>query len=326
MFKRQFPVIIFLLALLIVTGYFALFWGAVKISPFGAQDEISKLIFFKLRLPRVLAAIIVGMGLSISGVIFQAILRNPLADPYILGTSSGAALGGTVAILLGLGAYYYSIPFFAFIFALLTLIVVYQLSLIDGKMPVQTLLLAGVIVNTFCSGIVTLLMSLNRKEFYDIIFWIMGSLNQANMDTVKFTGLLITLLSVLVYGSASYLNIMTLGEEKAQTLGLKIEIIKKWLFLAISLIVALIVSICGLIGFIGLIIPHVGRILVGPNHKILIPVSGLLGAIFLLVCDGLARSIATPLEIPVGVITALVGAPFFLYLLRRKKTKIQLEV
>lgn len=312
--------IITLTIILLLLGYSSLYWGAVRINPLQATDEISRLILFKLRLPRILLAIIAGFGLSISGVVFQALLRNPLADPYILGTSSGAALGGVLAITLGLGTCFYSVSFFAFIFALLTLILVYQLSQVNGKMPVQTLLLAGVIVNTFLSGLVLLIMSLHRQELYSIMFWIMGSLGQTDQNLIWIGGIVVLALCLGIVMSSRYLNIITLGEEKAQSLGIPVETLRKVLFVVVSLIIALLVSMCGMIGFVGLIMPHLSRLFVGPDHKVLLPVSGLIGAIFLLLCDGLARTVAIPLEIPIGVITALAGAPFFLYLLRRKKS------
>lgn len=323
--RNQLLTIILLFASLLVLGYLSLYWGAIKINPFQAQDEVNRLIMFKLRLPRIILAIVTGIGLSISGVVFQALLRNPLADPYILGTSSGAALGGVLAITFGLGAYIYSVSFSAFIFALLTLIIVYQLSQLNGKMPVHNLLLAGVIVNTFLSGLVTLIMSLNRQELYSIMFWIMGSLSQAGPGMIWLGGTAVLVLSGAIVLMSRYLNIITLGDEKAQSLGVPVELLRKILFIMVSLIIAILVSTCGMIGFVGLIIPHISRLLVGPDHKVLLPVSGLLGAIFLLLCDVLARTIAVPLEIPIGVITALAGAPFFLYLLRRKKTTLFFE-
>ncbi len=323
--KNQLLTIILLFIGLLLLGYVSLYWGAIKIDPFQPQDEVGRLIMFRLRLPRIFLAIIAGFGLSISGVVFQALLRNPLADPYILGTSSGAALGGVLAIALGLGASIYNISFSAFVFALLTLFIVYQLAQQNGKMPVQNLLLAGVIVNTFLSGVVTLIMSLNRQELYSIMFWIMGSLSQADNKAIWLGGLTVLLLSGMVTLMSRYLNIITLGEEKAQSLGVPVELMRKILFVIVSLIIAILVSICGMIGFVGLIIPHISRLLVGPDHKVLLPVSGLLGAIFLLLCDILARTIAIPLEIPIGVITALAGAPFFLYLLRRKRTNLLFE-
>ena len=319
-------IMIILFAVLALSVYLALFWGAIKITPFGPGNDISRLIIFKLRLPRILLAIFAGAGLSVSGVVFQALLRNPLADPYILGTSSGAALGATVALLLGFSSYYYGVPLLAFVFALLSLILVYKLAQLNGKMSATTLLLAGVIVNTFLSGVITLLMSLNRKELYEIIFWIMGSLDQTDMTLIKTTGAIVLVSTAVLYLYSHYLNVITLGEDKAQTLGVGVETLRKILFVLVSLIIALVVSVCGMIGFVGLIMPHIGRLLVGPNHKVLIPVSGLLGAIFLILCDVLARTIAAPIEIPIGVITALAGAPFFLYLLRRKKTSIEYEV
>ncbi len=325
-FKKWMIILGVLLVILFLTGIISLFTGAVNILPFGMWPEFYETIIFKVRLPRILLSIIVGIGLAVSGVVFQGLLRNPLADPYILGTSSGAALGASIALLLGLDSFVYSLPLIAFLFSLLSLMLVYTISSSGGRIQLQVLLLAGVIVSTFLAALVMLIMSLAKRETHEIIFWIMGNLGETNYTFIKIVGIFVLLGSGLIYIFARELNIICLGEEKARYLGIEIEKLKKILFVITSLIVGAVVSISGMIGFVGLIIPHILRLIVGPDHRILIPASALVGAIFLIISDTLARTIAAPVEIPVGIITALFGAPFFIFLLAKKKTKIKTDI
>lgn len=298
--------------------YASLFWGTISIHPLSQMTEVEKTIFFSLRLPRTLQAIAAGIGLSLCGAVLQTLLRNSLADPYIIGTSSGAALGSIVALLAGIGKFSYHWPF-AFLFALGALAVVYRLALIHGKIHGENLLLSGVIVNTFCSGLITLLLFLHRKELYEIMFWLMGNLGQASLSSSVIILLLTIVVSSILILAAHTLNIFTLGDEKAITLGVPVEKMKKGLLVLVSLQTALIVSLCGTIGFVGLIVPHFTRRLVGPHHKNLLCLSAIIGASFLLLSDVIARTIVSPMELPIGVITALCGAPYFLYIFYRKK-------
>jgi iron complex transport system permease protein len=323
--KKWIMIIIILAGALVLTGFLSLFIGAVKMSPFSQWPDFYRTIIFKVRLPRILLGAIVGAGLAVSGAVFQGLLRNPLADPYILGTSSGAALGVTLGLLLGLGPVVFSLPVFAFIFSLLALILVYNIAGgYSGRIQLQVLLLAGVIVSAFLASLVMLLMSLAKRETFEVIFWLMGNLGETNYAFIEIAGGLVAIGSGLVYLFARDLNIISLGEDKAQYLGIETEKVKKILFIVTSLIIGAVVSISGMIGFVGLIIPHMVRLIVGPDHRILIPASGLAGAIFLIICDTLARTIAAPIEIPVGVITALFGAPFFVFLLIRQRKKIKI--
>lgn len=283
------------------------------------------LIITKLRLPRITAATLVGAGLSVVGTSFQAMFKNPMADPYVLGISSGAALGGALAIvfgigqkLLGLGA----VTFFAFIGALSATLIVYNIARVGNKIPTTTLLLAGVSVSFFMSSIISMLMVFNRQAVEKIVFWTMGSLSTANWMENFILFIFIAIGTALIYYFNKDLNIMLTGDDSARSLGVNVEVVKKILLIISSLIVAASVAFCGIIGFVGLIVPHSMRMLIGPNHKYLIPYSALGGALFLVICDTLARTIAAPSELPVGAITALFGAPYFAYLLIRNKKRV----
>ncbi|MBI3008165.1 MAG: iron chelate uptake ABC transporter family permease subunit [Candidatus Omnitrophica bacterium] len=287
----------------------------VNISPTWTGTE--ETILLRLRLPRIIMCLVIGAGLSTSGIVLQGVLRNPLADPFILGASSGAALGATVAISMKIHSSVLLLPLFAFIGALAAMFFVYNLARTGGKIPIHTLLLSGVIVNAFLSAIGMFIMSISRKEAQEILFWLMGSLSQVDINMLKFIFIYTAIGLVIVYLYSRELNIMALGEEQAYHLGVEVERLKKILFFVLSLIIGAGVSLAGMIGFVGLIIPHIMRMLVGPDHRILIPAGVLGGGIFLILSDTVARTILPPIELPVGVITALAGAPFFIYLLRK---------
>ncbi len=276
-------------------------------------------IILHIRFPRVMLAIITGMALSVAGVVLQALLRNPLADPYIIGVSSGAALGATLAIVLGLISL---ISLAGFLGAVLAMFLVYNLAKTSYKVSVKTLLLAGVIVSVFLSALISLVAYLKGESMHQIILWLMGNLSETNIILIIVAGLMVLIGIIAVYLFARDLNIISIGEESAQHLGIEVETVKKRLFIITSLITGAVVALTGLIGFVGLIIPHIMRLLVGPDHKNLIIASLLAGGIFLTLADLFARTIISPAEIPVGVITAIFGGPFFLFLLRRKKQAI----
>lgn len=282
-------------------------------------------IIQNVRLPRVLLAFLVGYGLSIVGVAFQGMFKNPMADPFIVGTSSGAALGASIAILLklnkslfGLGA----ISTFAFLGALLATFITYNVATIKGKVPVTSLLLSGIAIGQFFTAIMSFIMTISTKDISTIIFWTMGSFSARGWKHIQIVIIPVILGSIIIYIFAKDLNIMLLGEESAQNLGVEVERVKKTILLVSVIITAFIVSVSGIIGFVGLIVPHVVRITIGPDHKKLIPASGLVGGIFLIVTDTLARTLIAPTEVPVGIITALAGGPFFIYLLRKAKRNV----
>jgi len=282
-------------------------------------------IIQSVRLPRIMLSVLVGIGLSISGVTFQGMLKNPMADPFIIGISSGAALGATIGIvlrlqwaILGIS----SISIFAFFGALGTTFLVYNLARIKAKVPVTTLLLAGIAVGQFLTAIMSFMMVAFSGDMHRIIFWTLGSFSTKSWTQVKMIFIPVLLGWGLLRFYAKDLNAMLLGEESAQHLGIEVERIKKILLALNAFIVAMVVSVSGIIGFVGLIIPHIVRLMVGPDHRILIPAAGLVGGIFMLMADTIARIIIAPMEIPVGIITALFGGPFFIFLLRRKKNSL----
>jgi len=286
-------------------------------------SPVSQEIVMAVRLPRVLAAAIVGVGLATSGVTLQALLRNPLADPYIIGVSAGASVGATIASVLGLGfsviGALYSIPLFAFAGAIITVLIVYSLARSSGGVSVLTLLLVGIAITSLFSAVVTLLRLLSTDMALSIVFWLLGSLNLTTWNYV-YLALPFTVVGFFVtFYFARDLNAIVLGEEQASHLGVETETVKKIMLVCVSLMTAAAVSISGVIGFIGLIVPHIIRMLVGSDHRILLPSAALTGAIVLIACDTISRTIMSPAELPVGLITALVGGPFFIYLLTSKK-------
>ena len=323
--KNAWLIYTLLLVSLIAASGMSLFTGAVNV-PVG---EMFSSGIIHLRIARILLAVVVGAGLSVAGVVFQALLRNPLAEPYVLGVSSGAGLGAASAILIGIGAFgAWTLPLMAFVGALVTILLVYALARgPNGVVPVQTLLLSGVIVSAVLGSLLMFLVSVSSSEnLHNVVWWLLGNLQIFDWGLLKVVsavvaaGLLITVLF------ARNLNVMTLGEEPAAHLGLDVEQTKKIFFLVASLMTGATVAACGLIGFVGLIVPHTVRLLIGPDHRRLVPASALAGATFLVLGDSFARTAisffsggSNPTEIPIGVVTAFLGGPFFLFLLRRRK-------
>jgi iron complex transport system permease protein len=286
----------------------------------GGGTEIERAIILSIRFPRAILAGLVGAGLSVSGAIFQALLRNPLADPYILGVSSGAAVGAIIAILIGLSTFSFGLPLASFVGALLTVMMVFYFGRQNGKIHPNTLLLAGVIIGSFLSALIMFFISVSQKEeLHTIIFWLMGDFSFSNDQAIRVIFPYILFGILLLYFHAHQLNLILSGEENAIQLGVDVERLRLISYLSASLITAASVSVCGLIGFVGLIIPHSVRLLFGPDHRLLIPSSALVGASFLIASDTFARTLFAPIELPVGVITAAFGGPFFVYLLRTRK-------
>ena len=293
----------------------------VHLTEFQASKEA---IITLVRLPRILTGALVGAALAAAGTVFQGMFRNPMADPYVVGASQGAALGAAMAIVLGFGTSVLgtsALPVVAFGGCLLSVLVVYSISRVGSKVPMSTLLLSGIAVGLFEFALITYLQSIAGDKLGDLTFWIIGSLSSSR---ITWTGMF-TIMPFIVIGiviSFLYsrdLNIIALGEDQAQHLGVNTERVKFILLISSAFMVAAAVSISGLIGFVGLMIPHVTRLLVGPDHRVLLPASLFLGASFLVLCDGLARILSSPSEVPVGVITVLLGVTFFLFLLRKKK-------
>lgn len=336
---------IFLLPALVVSVVLATAMGAVAVPPLDtvrivlARTVFSRdpgrlagiprgtvSIIWNLRLPRVLLGALVGSSLALAGVTFQGLLRNPLADPFTIGVSSGAAAGATLALLLrqlvGLNLPH-MIPLFAFVGAVLAMFFVYNLAKIGATVPVVTLLLSGVVVSSFLSAVISMTMVLAGQNMQGIFFWLSGGLTMRSWQHLWFVIPYLVLGGLVLYSFARELNIMLLGEEAAHNLGVSVERTKKILLVTASLVTASAVSVSGMIGFVGLIIPHAVRIVSGPDHRVLLPASAVVGAIFLIWADVVARTVMAPQEVPVGIITAFVGAPFFIYLLRKKKRDIR---
>ncbi len=326
------PVMVILVALLLLTMAFSVAQGSVKIPVkdvidvlFAGEIKPSHAFIVKqVRLPRVLLSAIVGGTLSVIGASFQAIFKNPMADPYVMGVSSGAAFGATLGIVFGLGVSFAGlnvISFMAFLGALLTVLLVYNLAKIGNKVSTMGILLAGIVANAILSAIISFLMILFHNDIDKIVTWTMGSFNGASWEQVKLLVLPVSLGLIYLLSQSRALNAMVMGEEVAQNLGVNVERLKKSTLIIASLLAAFAVSVSGIIGFVGLIVPHLFRMIFGANHKVLIPVSFVGGALFLLICDTLARSVVPNMEVPVGIVTAIFGGPFFLFLLQRQKKK-----
>ena len=296
--------ILLLTLLLVICSGISIFLGPV--------GEVDWNIIQKIRLPRVFLAIIVGFGLATAGAVLQGVLRNPLADPFILGTSSAATAGVMLAGLVGLRSRPYAVYFFALAFALFSILLVYKIAQTQGKTPVQTLILAGVVVSLFFNAWVFVFFSVFHRENHNVLFFLLGTLTEGNNLKIWISSFLIVAGIIVSWILSRDLNLLTQGEAAAFHLGLPVEVSKKVLFVTASTMVAASVAVAGLIT------PHLMRMIIGPDHKKLIPASALAGAIFLVLADALARTVYIPLEIPVGAVTALVGSPYFVYLLRTR--------
>ena len=274
-----------------------------------------------VRLPRVLLGFLTGAALAVCGASYQGIFKNPMADPYILGISSGAALGASIGIVLhfsGSLAGLSGTTLLAFAGALLTVFLVYTISRSGKKVPISSLLLSGIAVNQSLSAFMSLIMLFNQQSMDQIMFWTMGSLNGKGWNQILTILPYVIVGIVLLMTSARELDIMLLGEDTAVQLGVNVEFVKKKVLIVSSIVTAAVVSATGIIGFVGLLVPHVVRLFTGPKHRVLMPVSLLFGGTFLILCDTAARSMITQ-EIPVGIITAAFGGPFFLYLLWKSR-------
>ncbi len=292
----------------------------------GAQDNTQSIILWQVRVPRVLLAFMVGGSLAAVGASLQALLRNPLADPYVIGISSGAALGAAVAILFGVGLSVFGLsvlPFCAFLGALISLFIVYRIAVSYRSFSIHTLLLGGVVLNAIFSALILFLTSLaDPYKASGMYAWLMGSLTGPDFQTVIVLAVYLVLGVGVLVSQARSLNLLTLGEEAARSLGVEVERVKRVIFAASALLTGSVVAFSGLIGFVGLIVPHAVRLVFGADHRLLLIASGIVGGTFLMVADTVARTLLSPTEIPVGVVTALVGGPIFLYLLVQQRRRI----
>ena len=287
----------------------------------GGGDDTARTIVLGLRLPRAILAALVGGGLGLAGAVFQALLRNPLAEPYVLGVSGGAAVGAVGAVVLGWNiSIPWALPVAAFIGALVAVALVLRIAIQATRtLDTRVLLLAGVIVGAFFNAVILLLLTFASAEtFRSAVFWMMGSLAGASWSSSMVLAAYLIPASAVLLLMARPLNLLAVGEETALYLGIRVERVKLAAYVVASLLVAAGVSVSGIIGFIGLIVPHAVRLMWGNDHELLLPASFLLGASFLLIADIVARTAAAPAELPVGVITALVGVPLFVVLLTRR--------
>lgn len=290
------------------------------------MGEVSnnRAILVEIRIPRVLVSAVLGSGLSVVGAVMQGIFKNPLVDSYTLGMSSGASLGAVISIIAGVNINifgYSTTGIFAFIGAIFTLFFVYSLSKTKNRVSINSLLLSGVTVSYFLASIISFIMMLNRNKIEHIVFWTMGSISSATWDKFTTSSLFIIPGILILSLFSRELNIMSLGEESAHYLGINTEKLKYILLIICSVVVGAVVSTGGTIGFLGLIVPHIVRIIWGSDHRKMIPYSALLGASVLMLSDTVGRVLIQPKEIPVGVMTSVLGGPFFIMLLRRQKQK-----
>lgn len=317
---RRAALLFLLIVFSILSIAFGIFLGAERLDPgtvwgaiVGSQTDSSiATIVCDVRMPRVLLAFLVGAILSCSGGVFQGLLRNPLADPFVIGVSSGSALGAAIAIIL-------KIPLpeaVALIFGLATVILVFRIAEVRGRLPVMNVLLAGFAVGSMASALLSLFLYVHSRDVAQVIFWLMGSFAGARWNLVLFLlPVFVVACGIMIFHSRG-LNILSLGEEAARTLGVPAEGVKKTLVVVSSIATAATVCCCGVVGFVGLIVPHALRLIVGPDHRLLLPASLLAGGALLTVADTVSRTIVSPTEIPVGVITSLIGIPFFIVILR----------
>ncbi len=310
---------IILTGIILVLCFFACIFGSVDISELTSAD---KYILYNIRLPRVLMCIVAGATLAVCGGAYQAVFKNPLSDPYILGVSSGASLGASFAIVLGLDALIIGVPLIAFVFALLTVALIMKLSRVGNRMHTTTLILAGISFNFLFSAIISLIMFIDREDMHKIYFWTMGSLSGIKYSDVIIVAFFTVFGYIMLRMLAKRMNALLLGDISAQSIGIDVEKTKKIILIVSTLMTSAVVSYCGVIGFVGLIVPHIIRLIVGGDNRKILPYSVFGGIIFMLLADILARTLASPNELPIGTITSIVGAPFFIYLLYNAKQKL----
>ncbi len=315
---------IFLLCIVtIIAAFIGLWAGPIKIglsdffiSLFSNSNSITSQIIFEIRLPRVLYAIAVGGGLSISGAVFQAILMNPLAEPYILGISSGGTFGAVLSFLVGTS--FLGTELFSFSGALIVMLLVFILGKRFGKLEPNTLLLSGVMVGAFFSAIILLMITLLNDSLRTAIFWLIGNLSIAPKDNLKFVLPVTFIVAFLLILNSNRYNLLSMGDDTAKQLGINTNFIRNYTYILTSVLIGALVSVSGIIGFVGLLVPHVCRMLFGVDNRIVLPASFFLGAAYLILADTLARTLVSPAELPVGAVTAIIGAPIFIYLLRKR--------
>ncbi len=292
-------------------------WVWQSLTDGAASDVMQRTIIWQVRFPRVLMAALVGATLSLGGLVFQALLRNSLAEPYILGVSGGSAIGAIIGILVGFSRIP-GVSITAFIGSLATLVMILGMSSGKSILKKDSLLLSGVMVNAFCSAMIMFLISMAMdSRIHSIMFWLMGDLSLFKIEHVALVAALIIPCFLIVFWLSNAMNLLLLGKEMAQSMGINTKAVTLTLLILTSFMVSATVSHCGLIGFVGLVIPHLLRLIFGPDHRVLVPACVLGGGAYMVICDLMARSLPQQGEMPVGVITAMIGAPLFIYLLKR---------
>lgn len=332
-----------LLVAMLAAGALAMSFGAAPVDPAavglalasrlpglaGLDPGLSsahEIIVFDLRLPRLVLALLVGASLAVAGVVMQAFFQNPMAAPSIIGISAGASLGATIAIVTGISigaAGLGAVPLAAFVGALLATSLVYLLSRRGGRTPVGVLLLTGIAMGALMSSLAALVLVTGqdpaRRDLDQVVYWMLGSVAGKSWAHVSLVAPYVAVAGALTYLFGRDLNLLTLGDETAHYLGMNVDKVRLILLALSSLLTAAAVAVSGIIGFVGLVVPHLMRIIAGPDHRVLLPASALAGGTLLVLADVAARTLAAPTEIPVGIITSLIGAPFFLYLLHRRR-------
>ncbi len=292
---------------------------AETIESFSNPDSLYYTIIWKIRFPRVLIAAMVGAALSLGGLVFQALMRNPLAEPYILGISGGSAIGAIIGILLNLSRFP-GVSILAFLGGMGTLFLVLLISTGKTLLKKESLLLSGVMVNAFCSAVIMFLISLTQDaRIHNIMFWLMGDLSSGGKSEALIMGIILLPCFVIIFWFSNSMNLLLMGKEMALSMGVNVKIITVSLLMISSFMVSATVCYCGLVGFVGLVIPHLLRLVFGSDHRVLVPACIFGGGAYLVLCDLLARTLPHQGEMPAGVITALVGAPVFIFLLKRSE-------
>ncbi len=320
--------IILLLPFLLIATLISISIGSTNHSPTlylgtiikvldGKASEVDKVIIYQIRFPRALTAIFAGGGLAVAGAILQAMLRNPLAEPYILGISSGSAFGAILSIVL-IGTFSFALtPITALFGSITVIIIVYMLGKRRGIIDINTMLLSGIMIGAFFSALILIIITLSGESLKNFIFWLLGNLSNVNLKKSILISSIVLIFTLVTFFSSYRLNLIATGDEIATQLGVDAETTKKIFYFIASILTAVIVSITGIIGFVGLVVPHICRKIFSVDYRILIPTSFFTGAITLLIADTIARIVLYPNELPVGSITALFGAPFFIYLLKK---------
>ena len=336
--KNAGKVIVFLVGLLLIVMCISLAWGQIDIPlhstlsvvaeqlglPGNWQSEYTqeqKAVLWFIRMPRTLVGVLVGAALGVAGAVMQGVFSNPLADPGIVGVSSGAATGAVLSIALGVSAQsMFYMPLFAFVGAICAVSITVFLAMRHGKIPVMTLLLSGVAVSMLLGALTSgILTFMNEQKLQQYLFWMVGGLDYRRWEHVYLALGPIVLGICIMLLLARHLNILVLGETEAKAVGMPVVPFRLFLLFVAAMTTATAVCVSGNIGFVGLVVPHMMRMLIGPDHRVLLPASALAGAIFLVLCDTLGRLVVPPAEVRVGIMTALLGTPYFLYLLRRIK-------